>query len=104
MEQFENIVSPDQIEIVAQSQVKKRKEHLGKLRLHKGQNLYELNLATLDITIPAIKDVGLRLDGSVKKEYLIKENHLYVVALNQANAERKFLNMARKIKESCSES
>lgn len=103
MNEFEPIKkSSDQIEIVDQSQVKRHRDHLGTVKLQRGQRLYELNLDTLDIMPVLIKDLSVDIGGSLHRDYTVKENHLYVVALNRRNAERKFIMMARNIKKMCS--
>jgi hypothetical protein len=95
----------DVIEIVHQSQVKKRKEHIGRMHVYPGQKLWELNLSTLQVTQVVFKDISVDIDGCLVKDYESKDGYfpVPVVALNRRNAERKFIVLAGKIAKSANE-
>lgn len=97
MNEFDQIARPDKIEIVDQKQVKKFRDYLGSITLFKGQSLWELNMKTFEINVLTEFDAALALDGSVRKEYTVKEDHMYVVAKSRQQAELEFIKKARRI-------
>lgn len=96
MHNLEKIQRPDHMMEITR-QVKKHRLHLGRVKIHPGQTLWEVDIATLKIS-PVTYDVtAINLDGSINSEVVTKENHLYCVAINERNAVRKFILMCNKI-------
>lgn len=85
----------ERIEIVDQAEQHKQNKFIGRIKVHKGQFLYELDIEKKMIFRPkteAVVDIG----GNVKNKYVIREGCLYTTAINLKNAERKFLKMLDK--------
>lgn len=89
----EEVAEEDQV------QVKKKANLLGRMQVHPGQKLYQLNLITNKIEEPQFKEAELEqskhpFTGKVQmvpvRKLIIKENCIYVSALNEKNARRKF--------------
>ena len=66
-------------------------------KLHKGHTLFEIDLANYSI-IPAVyEDISTNIvTGGVKRKVMQKPNCIYVGALNQKNALKKFAEQAKK--------
>lgn len=79
------------IAIHAQKEVAKQKQFLGSLKLHKGQTCYEMNIKTGVITKAEYSEVKIDTSGAVIKTIITKENCLYLTAINEENASRKFM-------------
>lgn len=88
-----DIPAPEKIAVVAAAEQKKTQQHIGKVRLHKGQQLYELDLQQQLIFIPKVEAAAVDIHGQVRKKYVVREGCLYTTAINVKNAERKFLKM-----------
>lgn len=91
------IQRPDQIINIRQQEVKKKAEHIGRIRVRPGQALWELNINTMMVTTVNYNVTAVNLDGSISSEVITKENHLYCVAINHTNAMRKFILMCKQI-------
>lgn len=76
---------------------KRGRQHLGRVIIKPGQKLWQLNLATLDISPVEYDVTAVNLDGSISSQVVTKENHMYCVAINKKNAERKFILMCNKV-------
>ena len=95
---------PDKVEIVDQKQVKKQLAIIGSEKLHPGQRCWELQLS--DMTIREAKYEKDALDISqhdeknliqpVRRKIVVREGCMYAVALNQQNAQKKFLKHFKK--------
>lgn len=81
---------------IEQQQIKK-KGLIGRMKIHKGQKCFELNLVTGMICTSDVRD-EVDLKGNVKHKLIIKEECIYTVAINLANAKRKFINRLYKYK------
>ena len=92
-----NIQRPDLVVDVRQYDIRKKKEHIGRIKIHPGQTLYQLNLATQEIEPVKYDVTAVNLDGSINSEVLTKDDHLYCVAINRKNATRKFILMCKGI-------
>jgi hypothetical protein len=92
-----NQISPDQIEISAPKPIQKQKVLLGKLRPQPGQKVFEVDMVTAIVKESVYERVNAKLlpDGTTKveKKINVKDGHLYCVALNKRNAEKRFLKM-----------
>ena len=90
---FESTI-PDSKEIPSiHSVAEKRKglSFLGTLRIHKGHNMYELDINNRWIQEAAFEpEIEISKGRFVKKRLVIRPGCLYVSALNIVNAERKF--------------
>lgn len=86
------IFSPEEIKIVNQKDVRKEVKHLGKIKMHKGQKLFDLDMKTGMIKEAELQEV-LNIKGEKKRKLIAKPEHLYAPAINLENAERKFLKM-----------
>lgn len=82
-------------EQVIQKEFPKKVKHLGKIRLHKGQKLWQCDLTTGKVS-PVEIDITATLTG-VTKKHIIQDGFLYDTAINLKNAERKFIKKLRKI-------
>ncbi len=69
---------------------------IGTLRPKPGQKVWKLNTVTAAID-PAPMDVQLSVIGKKVGNIKIEPNCLYCVAINKANAERKFCNMIERL-------
>jgi hypothetical protein len=90
----------DKIKIVKQAEVKKQQQFIGKVRLAKGLTLYQMNCKTGNISKVQYDDAVVKIENVkanktkrvLKVKYL--PGHLYVQALNDKNAKRKFTKIA----------
>jgi hypothetical protein len=87
------ISEKESIQTVSQAEQKKKVEHVGRIKLYKGQKLYELDLKQKLIFIPTMTEEAVDITGAVRKKYVVREGCLYVTAINLKNAERKFIKM-----------
>jgi hypothetical protein len=86
------------VNTINQNQEKKR-VHIGSIRPHKGHTLFEINYKTGEIKKAEFKKQVLNIGEAIhkgvdfvskKKEIEIKENCVYISALNKENAIKKF--------------
>lgn len=100
MKQLDNI-RPEATEMHAVAPVKRQKVSFGKLRPKPGQKVWQCDLSNGQITEAIEEDAKafVKKDGSAKIQRQIKllDNHWYCVAINKANAERKFIIHLEKI-------
>lgn len=96
MNEFDILLKPDVVKTV-ESEARREKKYLGTVRLYKGQKLWELDLVTKDVKEVVITTATVNMEGVPVKDYVTKEGCLYAVALNRANAERKFIMQAREL-------
>lgn len=90
---IENTISePDIIAISNQSEAKKELKFIGKLKIQKGQKVWELNVQTKMIRIADVESVA-NMKGEIKRKLVIIPSCLYAPAINLKNAEKKFLKM-----------
>ncbi len=89
----EQVLQPDEIIMSKQNEAKKTLKYLGKVKLHKGMILFQINVGTSLITPAEIDESVIDLKGGIRRKVVIKENCLYAPAINIKNAERKFLKM-----------
>lgn len=78
-----------------QKPVKKQAEKLASVRHIPGLKLFSLNLSDGKIQEEEFKTVAT-MHGKIRNEVNFKENHIYLQALNYANAKRKFVNKLKK--------
>lgn len=83
----------EEVVITGQKEQEKKLQFIGSLKPHKGQKCWELDLATGIIRPAEIKSITAELTGAVHRQIIIKPKHLYCVALNLENADRKFVKM-----------
>lgn len=67
----------------------KEKKYLGSLRSISGLTVFEMNIKDRTI-IPAEFESVIKMDGTKHRKIVIKENCVYIQALNKQNAFRKF--------------
>lgn len=83
-------------EIKAVKPIQKQTELIDTLLPQKGHKCFEINRSTGEINEAVFKteDVVFRmstvLHGSVQKKLVVKENHVYITALNKQNALKKY--------------
>lgn len=93
--------TPQATEMHAVAQARRQKVILGKLRPKPGQKVWECNMANGQIAECEEEAAEARLnkDGSARvvRNIKVKDNHLYCVAINRENAERKFIKQVETI-------
>lgn len=86
------IIEPDKISISQQKEVRKEVKFIGKLKMQRGQKVWQLDLQTRLITIANVESVS-NIKGDIKRKLVVKEGCWYAPAINLKNAEKKFLKM-----------
>lgn len=89
----QQIFDPEKVVIESQKEQKKGLKHIGKLRLQPGQKVYELNTVTQMIHVVDLSEAVVDIKGAIHRKVVLKENCLYVPAINLKNAEKKFIKM-----------
>lgn len=72
----------------------KGKQHLGKVRVHPGQKLWQMDLSTRIIQECQPTEIGaLDQHGKpyTKREFITQPGFIYAIAINVQNADRKFM-------------
>lgn len=83
-------------EVKAEAPIKKQAEHLLTLKPHKGHTCFEINVVTGEICEANIESSNKRYQisgpgkGFVKKKIMVKDNCIYLTALNKENALKKY--------------
>jgi hypothetical protein len=80
----------EEIAVHAQKQQEKQHAFIGQFRPHPGQKIWQIDLKTLEVTPAEIDEAAVNIEGEVQKKIIVKEKHLYCVAINKKNALRKF--------------
>ncbi len=85
------------IEVSIEQEQKYQQKHIGSIHPHRGHTLFEVNLATgkIDTAEFQQKDyvVGSDLNsGEARKKVIMKQDCVYISALNKRNALKKFMN------------
>lgn len=92
----------EEIEIVAQKEIEKQQKLIGHMRPYKGQKVFEVNCSTGAIkeaeftTVDVDFNKAIKKDFSPRKKIIANENCIYIVALNKANALKKFFKILPK--------
>ena len=86
-------VDKDEVKIVSQKQIEKKREFLGSVRPRPNQRCFEINRATGEANEAKYK-ISATFGNGTKKEIDIQPNCVYVVALNKANALKKYKKSA----------
>ena len=83
------------IEVQAQKQEIKKLKFLGSLRPHKGQECYQLEVATGVVTLAEFTTTNVPFGSTFKvsNKIIVKPGYLYNTAINKKNAQRKFIKM-----------
>ena len=74
------------------------KKLINSLPLKKGQKVWELNFKTGKIQLAEVK-WSILLNGAKRGEVIVKDYHIYQVAINLKNANKKFQTAARRMVE-----
>lgn len=96
----EHIPVRDKIEIVGQAE-KKYEVKKATINPYRGHVLYEFNLKEKQINVAEFEEQNielLKLDKAwtgITKKVIIKPDCIYISALNQKNAEKKFMQQAK---------
>lgn len=97
MKEFEKPVPlKEEINITAQKQQEKQLKLVGRMRPQPGQKVFEINCSTGECEEAQFEKVAVNFETAAKgdlsprKKIMARENCVYVVALNKANAIRKF--------------
>ena len=97
----EHIIAKDKIEIVGQKEKKYELEKLATINPHRGHTLFCFDLINKTITVAEFykQDVELlklkKEWTGVTKKVIVKPDCIYISALNQKNAEKKFMQQAK---------
>lgn len=85
------------ISIPAQKQIDKKQVLVGRMVIKPGMKCFEFNYKTGEIKVAEFEKQNIVLTGSainrISRKVISKENCLYCVAINQNNAEKKFLKL-----------
>jgi hypothetical protein len=81
----------EQVVISSSQKEQKKTKFLGQIRPQRGQRIYELNVKSLDIIDVTPQGTDVDISGKVNRKLQVREGHIYCVALNEKNAERKFI-------------
>lgn len=87
-------------EFVKKSEIKHEQNKVGQIRMIKGLTLYKMSMVTGKISkveIEMVDTVDFKNPGASKKKVEYQRDHLYVQALNDKNAKRKFEKIAKQI-------
>lgn len=93
-------VDKDQVSIVDQREVKSEKKFVGRINRIKGLTLYKMSMTSGQISKVDLKpEITIRFSKAPKEvvEAKYEEGFLYVQALNDKNAKRKFTKIAKQI-------
>lgn len=98
-----NILTPkEEVREVRQIQQKKKYKFLGNARKVKGLRMYEVEIATLNIGLAVPVKTAQVVDAKTNVRqvvsYIFKDDHLYIQAMNLANALRKAKNFIQEHK------
>lgn len=85
----------DEIKSAKEQHIPKEKKMIATLVICRGHKFYQLNKVTQEITEAEFDDVivDIKKPEAVKKQLIIKPEHLYTSALNKKNALKHFKNM-----------
>jgi hypothetical protein len=90
----------DEVVIVDQKQVEKKRELIGSIRPNQGHQCFELNTETGEIKLATYKQININFEAamlsdraSTRKVIDVKEKCLYATALNKKNAIKRFKKM-----------
>ncbi len=96
----EHIIEKDKVEIVGQAE-KKYEVKKATINPYRGHSLFQFDLKNKTITVAEFEEQNiefLKLDkawSGVTKKVIIKPDCIYISALNQRNAEKKFMKQAQ---------
>lgn len=82
-------VEKDEVKIVTQKQIEKKKVFLGSVRLRLGHTCFEINRETIEVKAAEFK-TSAEFGKAVRKEIVVTPGCVYVIALNKKNALKKF--------------
>lgn len=86
------LLNADKLHISAEKPVKTQVKYLGSIIPKKGHTCFEINMKTKEIAVAQFDDSissyskAVKGDYSIKKKIIIKENCIYISALNKMNA------------------
>lgn len=91
----------DTLKVAEERQVEKKKQLIGKARLHKDHKCFEIDLKTGVIYFAKVLETVHIINGKPvnKMRIDVKENHYYVNALNVKNAKKVFMREMEKLKD-----
>jgi len=94
----EVFLTQDQIEIVDENQIKKQKQFVGSLRPNLGHFCFEYNVETNELSFAKFEDpiFDLHTGKPIRRKVSVKEECLYITALNRKNAVRKLSKILNK--------
>lgn len=93
------VLIKEKVEVFAQKEIEKQLKLIGHIRPHKGQTVFEINCSTAEIKKAEFKTVDVHFNLAAKKDFsphkkiVANENCIYIVALNKANALKKFFKI-----------
>lgn len=86
-----NPIQKDTVKISAERQVEKKRVLVGSQRLYPNQRCFEINKNTGDIKEADYKHFAT-FGGGYKRQVDIREDCAYIIAINKANALKKYHN------------
>lgn len=86
-------IKRDKLEVQATAPEPRQIKFIGQLRPQKGQNCYQLHVATGEVTLAEFETttVGYHETGKVNKKVIVKDGCIYNVAINKKTAQKKFI-------------
>jgi hypothetical protein len=96
MKELNQHIKPE-VAITKQAEQKKQVKLLGSLRPQPGQQFYQLDISTAQITLAEFDSTSTDLYGKVHKKLILKDGCMYVCAINKTVAEKKFKRMITQI-------
>jgi len=85
----------DTVKQVRQKEVKKQEKFVGKIKPIKGLTLYKMSLETGIISKVEFEEAMASYDSKkVPKKVKYEQDHIYIQALNNKNAKRKFTKIS----------
>jgi hypothetical protein len=82
--------SETKIEVSIKQKKQIQHELIGKIILHEGHIIWQINNETLEVEVAKFANATYHLGGKNKKEIIIKKGHTYIGALNKKNALKKY--------------
>lgn len=88
------LIFPQEVK-VAQAEAQKKSNYLGSIRPHRGHKCFELNIKTGDVNEASYEQIKAKYTTAksigIVRKIIVKEDCLYISALNKKNAIRKLM-------------
>ena len=88
---------PDEQHIKAEVPAKRQEVYMGALRPKPGQKVWQCDLKTGEVKEAEFDNTTVNALAPHKKKVRVKPGHIYAVAINKANAEKKFVKLLSRV-------